>query len=137
MTQMFAVIAVVKSIRLDRQKVVKASERASKRNLGRASAAIRLTAKRSIRRRDKPSRVGSPPNTRRGDLKKAILFKVENPYNAVIGPDVSVVGESGAAHERGGKYKGHTFDRRPFMQPALDKMIESGRVPKFWRATIS
>jgi len=122
-------------IHSDVNNVIHRAERANIESLGHAGAAIRLTARRSIRRRKKPSPEGSPPSTRQGALKKALRYAVEKDKEQVtIGPDHSVVGISAAAHEHGGRYKRQRYRRRPFMGPALEKV--KSRLPKFWAGSV-
>lgn len=64
---------------------------------------------------------GTPPYTKRGQLKRAIKYSADKD-NALIGPEFSLVGTSGEAHEFGGEYKGGEFDERAFMEPALDRV---------------
>jgi hypothetical protein len=53
---------------------------------------------------------------------------------AVVGPAQDIAGDSGAAHEFGGKYRDEQYPQRPFMGPAL---IENApRLPEFWRGSI-
>ena len=105
------------------------------KSLGHAAAAIRLTARRSIRKRKKASPEGQPPHTRQGQLRGAILFAVEKEKGvAVIGPDHSKVGASGSAHEHGGRYKRQRYPKRPFMGPALEKTKD--RLPKLWAGSV-
>jgi hypothetical protein len=97
----------------DAKRVEKAVKDASFKSLGHAAASIRLTARRSIRRRKKPSSPGAPPHTREGRLKKAIVYAVERrEERAVIGPSYRVVGPVGMAHEFGGKFRGQVYPRR-------------------------
>ena len=104
-------------------------------SLGHAGAAIRLTARRSIRRRKKASLEGTPPNTRRGQLKRAIVYSVEkNRGLVVIGPQKDVVGTAGKAHEFGGRYRREQYPKRPFMGPALAKVKD--RLPPMWANSI-
>jgi hypothetical protein len=104
-------------------------------SLGHAGAAIRLTARRSIRRRKKASLEGTPPNTRRGQLKRAIVYSVEkNRGLVVIGPQKDVVGTAGKAHEFGGRYRREHYPKRPFMGPALAKVKD--RLPSRWANSI-
>lgn len=101
----------------------------------RAAAAIRLTIRRSIRRRKKASAPGKPPHTRRGQLKRAILYAVNKErQEAVIGAAHSEVGTSGRAHEKGGTYKGEHYDQRPFAGPGLEAIRP--RLPSFWRGSV-
>lgn len=117
--------------RMDTRKLKRRVKEANIRNLGHASAAIRLIARRSIRRRKSKSPAGAPPSTRRGQLKRAILFHVsDDKEEAVIGPDFDNAGTSASAHEYGGLYKGGRYRKRPFMGPALQKI--KPRLPHMW-----
>lgn len=107
-------------------------------SLAHAGAAIRLTARRSIKKGGKkrgPGPPGQPPRTRRGRLKKSILYAVERDRQRVtIGPDYMQMGTSAAAHEHGGKYKKERFPKRPFMGPALEKIAP--RLPRHWARSV-
>jgi len=103
--------------------------------LGHAAAAIRLTARRSIKRSPTYSDPGVPPHTRRGLLREAILYAVEKDAQvAVIGPAYDFVGVSGSAHEFGGRFRGDDYPARPFMGPALEAIRP--RLPGFWAASV-
>jgi hypothetical protein len=107
------------------QRVVSATERATFRNLGHAAAAIRRDTVESIVVAEGPSPVGTPPHTRRRQLKRAIRFDQDRQaQEAVIGPLASLVGEAGRAHELGGEFRGQEFPERPFMAPALEKNLD-------------
>ena len=70
------------------------------------AAAIRLTARRSIRRRKKPSRPGSPPHTQTGRLKRSIRYEVDKATpDVVIGPVNEIAGRLWHLHEHGGVAK--------------------------------
>lgn len=115
--------------------VKRKAKEGSIKSLGHAGAAIRLTARRSIRRRQKPASVGDPPHTREGQLKRAIRYAVEKPYQrVVIGPEHAVVGPSATAHEFGGRFRGDRYRRRPFMGPALMKVKD--RLPRKWAGSV-
>ncbi len=117
------------------KKVLAKAQQGNFKSLGHAGAAIRLTAKRSIRRRKKASPEGQPPSTRKGQLRGAIRYEVEKQKDlVVIGPDHSKVGTSGSAHEHGGKYKRQRYPKRPFMGPALEKTKD--RLPKVWAGSV-
>jgi hypothetical protein len=117
------------------RKITRKAKDANFRSLGHAAASIRLTAKRSIRRSKTESSPGTPPHTRKGQLKKSIVYAVEKQKEtAVIGPDIAIVGQSAMAHEFGGRYRGDRYDRRPFMGPALRKMKD--RLPRKWAGSI-
>ncbi len=120
---------------LDAKKVMAAARKSSITSLGHAGAAIRLAARRSIRKSEKPSSPGSPPHTRKGRLRNAIKYAVEATLQSVlIGPDVVVAGTSGKAHEFGGHYRREQYPRRRFMGPALEKV--KTRLPAFWAASV-
>jgi hypothetical protein len=54
-------------------------------------------------------------------LKRGILYAVDQDAGGVIiGPAYTIVGQSGKAHEFGGRYK-RQFYPPDFMGPALDK----------------
>src|SRR3972149_4976588 len=61
-----AMIAMRAKTKFDKQKLLAKTKQANFKNLGHAGAALRLTARRSIRTRQKPSPPGAPPHTRRG-----------------------------------------------------------------------
>lgn len=129
--------------------------RGSVESLAQAGALVRGVAQRSIaimnrkakkrrKRRGAPagprgsrnaSRPGTPPHSRRGRLKRAILFEVEDrDRNVVIGPTANVVGTSASAHEFGGRYRGGRYPERPFMGPALERV--RNRLSKFWENSL-
>ncbi len=105
------------------------------KSLGHAGAAIRLVARRSIRRRKTASMPGSAPNTRRGRLKQSIRYALDKQRGVVlIGPDFEVVGTAGKAHEFGGRFRREVYPKRPFMGPALEKVKD--RLPSMWASSI-
>jgi phage gpG-like protein len=105
------------------------------KNLAHAGAAIRLTARRSIRKSKAPSTPGTPPHTRKGQLRRSILYAVEkNKTRVVIGPAHNIAGTSGMAHEFGGRYRKERFPQRSFMGPAL--MKQKDRLPKMWAGSV-
>jgi len=116
-------------------KVLRKAHRANIDSLGHAGGTIRLTAKRSIRKSANPAEPGKPPKTRRGQLRSSIRFAVErNRQRVLIGPDHRIVGQSGRAHEFGGRYRKQRYPKRPFMGPALTKTKD--RLPKHWAGSI-
>jgi hypothetical protein len=118
------------------KRVEDAAERAVFRNVGHGAATIRKEAIESIIQAEGPSEPGTPPHThtggvtkkgkvRRGELQRAIVYDVDRAaQSALIGPRESVVGESGAAHEFGGEFKGDEYPERSFMGPTLDNNDE-------------
>lgn len=115
------------------KKLEEAAEKAAYENFGHAAASIRKAAQKSIVRSKKPSDEGQPPHTRKGQLRRAIVYHRDK-YGALIGPRHSIVGESGAAHEFGGQYRGGKFPERPYMGPALEKSL--ARIASDWTHSI-
>ncbi len=121
--------------RFDGRKVKRRADKGSFDSLNHAAAAIRLTARRSIRRSPKKSSAGVPPHTRRGLLKRALLYKVEKQkLSAVIGPAYTIAGKSGQAHEFGMKYYGRKYPKRSYMGPALRANMR--RIPPLWSRSV-
>lgn len=120
--------------RFDR--VERAADDATYRNLRRAGFAISNDAKDSIITSPEPSDPGSPPTTRgqgRNNLRSAI-FVDATADEVIIGPRFSYVGDSGEAHEFGKSRKGDDFDERSFMGPALGRNIS--RFADDWQGSI-
>jgi hypothetical protein len=116
-------------------RVKKAAKKAEFKNLGHAGATIRRIASRSIRMGKKPSASGTPPRTRKGALRKSILYAVdESKGSVIVGPSADLVGPVGGTHERGGPFRGGRYPARPFMVPALEKVIP--QIPEMWRDSI-
>lgn len=86
--------------------------------------AVQVGVKKTSRKRARiqPSTPGTPPHTRFGQLKKAIVYDSKR-GEAVIGPRKSVVGLSAEAHEFGGMFKGEEYPERSFMGPALQQNL--------------
>ena len=127
---MFSVSATITD---ETKKVAAAADRSTFRNLGHAAASIRKTAIAEIEKAPGPSDPGAPPHTRKGLLRRAIVYSVDGD-TAVIGPRESIVGTSAEAMEFGGEYKGGTYPERPFMGPALDTNID--RFAKEWSGSV-
>jgi hypothetical protein len=128
-------IAMRARTKFDKQKVLVKTREANITSLGHAGAALRLTARRSIRTRKKASAPGTPPHTRRGQLKRAIAYAVDKQRGVVaIGPERDGVGTSGSAHEFGGRYRRERYPKRPYMGPALEKLQD--RLPDFWANSV-
>ena len=128
-------IGIKARTRFDSGKLRRRVKRANIESLGHAGAAIRLTARRSIRRRKGPSAPGTPPHTRRGQLKRAIVYAVERQAErVVIGPEYAKLGPAGMAHEFGGLFRGQRYRKRSFMGPALMKTRD--RLPRKWAGSV-
>ena len=122
------------ALRIDERGLVAAKKKATFRGLYQAGAFIRTTARRSIRRRKKPSAPGSPPSTQTGRLRDAMAFYVDERRERVfIGARSKIVGPILGVHERGLFFRGFRYDARPTMGPALTKALP--RVPTYWRIT--
>jgi len=116
-------------------KVKAKTQQGNFKSLGHAAASIRLVARRSIRRRKSAAMPGTPPNTRRGQLKRSIMYSLDKQRGvAIIGPDFDVVGAAGKAHEFGGRFRRERYPKRPFMGPALEKVKD--RLPPMWANSI-
>lgn len=116
-------------------RVIRIARSASLKNLAHAGGYIRITASRSIKRSPRPSQPGTPPHTRRGQLRRAIRYAVERERKSVvIGPEYGTVGPSGMAHEFGGRFRSNSYDKRSFMGPALMKTRE--KLPQLWANSI-
>ncbi|MEL6396595.1 MAG: hypothetical protein AAFQ71_11425 [Planctomycetota bacterium] len=98
-------------------------ERATRRAMFKVGANLRTTASRSIRvRKTAASKPGKPPHTRGNRrLRKSIMFAVDrNGRSVIVGPTKAGVGLAGEAHERGERFRGRNYPRRPYMAPALE-----------------
>ncbi len=120
---------------VDRRRGQDALRRCRRRGLLRAAAAIRLTAARSIRQSARPSEPGRPPHTRRGLLRRSILYALKEERGltaALIGTSSDILGPAGRAHEFGGRFRREVYPKRPFMKPALN--VIANRLPEFFRS---
>lgn len=71
----------------DREVVRRAADKAQFDSLRKGGGSIRLIARRSIRRRKKPSAPGQPPSSRKGQLKEFIFFGYDvSSRSVVVGP---------------------------------------------------
>ncbi|MGE4157706.1 MAG: hypothetical protein AB7F75_01260 [Planctomycetota bacterium] len=113
--------------------ILKKVEEATVKSLGHAGALVRLIARRSIKRSPVKSAEGTPPHTRRGLLRGAILYAQEK-GRVIIGPSARIAGPAGKPHEFGGKFRAERYPKRPFMGPALQKAAD--RLPKFWKKSV-
>lgn len=88
----------------DKEAVLSRVDAAKRKKLSRAGAMVRKTARRSMRRRKKPSQPGSPPSAhskspdhpRGALLKERLFFAYDDPHDSVVvGPEQ--LGRSNAA----------------------------------------
>jgi hypothetical protein len=115
--------AVVTKLVNDFERVRREADRAARTVFAKAAFRIFRDAQASIERSSTPSAPGSPPHTKRGQLKRAIRYDATKD-GAIIGPKASMVGTSGEAHEFGGSYRGESYPERSFMGPALSRELD-------------
>jgi phage gpG-like protein len=115
--------AVVTKLVSDFERVRKEADRVARYVFAKAAFRIMRDAQASIQRSTTPSAPGSPPHTKRGQLKRSIRYDATKD-GAVIGPLASMVGTSGEAHEFGGSFRGGSFPERPYMNPALLRELD-------------
>lgn len=96
-----AVVSTRTTVRMKPEQLKKKAAEGSFRSLRHAAGAVRLTARRSIRRRKKASQPGSPPHTQSGNLKRSIRYEVTQD-DALIGPVNEFGGRIWNLHEFGG-----------------------------------
>ena len=133
----------------DDRKVLCAAERANRRNLARAGAFIRTTAKQSIRKRRAASPPGRPPSSHTGLLRRFLFFGYDAARKTVvIGPMRlnQKAGTAPAALEDGGtsvvvegtrrrrRKRRVRIRARPFMRPAMAK--EAPKLPGLWKNSV-
>jgi len=129
-------IGMKATVTFETGKVVRQVKTGNIESLGHAGGAIRLAARHSIKRSPKPSEPGTPPHTRRGLLRGAIVYAVEKERESVvIGPRYSVTGPVGMPHEFGGLFRRERYRKRPFMGPAL--LETADRLPRHWAGSVS
>lgn len=125
-------------VQFNQRKIIRKAEQANFNNLFPASAAIRTTAKRSIRPRkdrSKSSPEGAPPFTHSKALPRSIFFAVnKSRQESIIGTDSGMVGRFGERHEKGGVFQGERFPQRAFMVPAFEKI--KSRLPRMWADSV-
>ncbi|HOG51984.1 MAG TPA: hypothetical protein PKY10_15455 [Lentisphaeria bacterium] len=71
--------------------------------LRKAAYQVRKAARKEVKRSRQYSQPGTPPHTRRGQLRRSILYGVENDKAlAVIGPAANLISDIASYHEYGG-----------------------------------
>jgi len=143
MTRGLTLTINIKNMFFDRRKVIDKVAKANRRNLSKAGAFIRRSAKSSIRKRKRISRPGEPPSSHEGSLRRLIYFGYEpNRETVVIGPVRFGAGKAPALLERGGrtrlkrgnKVRIARYRPRPFMGPALQR--EAPKLAPLWERSI-
>ena len=141
---------VTKNMFFDSQKVMNATDRATRRVLSKFGAFVRRGAKSSIGKRKRVSDPGQPPSSHTGLLKKLILFGYDaSRQSVVIGPmklsgrenkDAPEVAEYGGTAKRiftirkKRTVKNVKYKARPFMRPALER--EEPKLPAMWADSV-
>ena len=118
----------------DEDGIVARIARASRDILRRAGAYVRRVAQRKVVTSPKASQPGSPPHSRKGLLKRAILFGSDGDKSVLVGPGFNFVGPSMSAHEFGGKYRKERYPKRPLMGPSLKESVP--HLAKMWSGAV-
>lgn len=136
----------VKKFFLDRQKVLDRIGKAQAKVFMQAGGKVRTIARRSIRRRKRPSKIGQPPSSHvaSGEFgMKTILFALPPGSDRVV---VGPVGGKGSSVPRvlefGGRSRTYNLPgkthayvaARPYMRPALEKFESS--YPDLWKDVV-
>lgn len=122
-------------IEFNEEKVLHAVRNGGNKALTRAGAYVRKAARNAVSRSKNSSSPGSPPHTRKGLLKRSILFGVEKQrQKVVIGPAYQFIGIAMTAHEFGGKFRRRKYPKRPLMGPTLIKTAP--QLPKLWEDSV-
>ena len=121
-------------VAFDESGLVARMARAAKDILKRAGAYVRRVAQRKVVTSPKPSLPSQPPHSRRGLLKRSILFGMDGDRSVLIGPGFRYVGASASAHEFGGKYMKERYPKRPLMGPSLKE--SAPRIAKMWQDAV-
>jgi hypothetical protein len=80
-------VAKIKTLFFDRARVGKAVDAATIKGLRQFGALTRTIARRSMKKRNKPSEPGTPPSVRKGTLKKLLFFVLDRKNkNVIVGP---------------------------------------------------
>ena len=125
----------VKKLIDESNNVLKEVDKQNRRNLYKVGSETRKTAKKSIRKRRKPSQPGSPPRSVTGLLRKTIFFWVDKSKSVITGPIHLNGSSTNVPHalEHGGNTTSKRYKRpinirkRPFMVPAHNKTREDIR----------
>ncbi len=83
------------------REVEKAAAETTFKSLQHAGATVRKIARNAIKRRKKPSKPGESPHTRRGQLRRSILYAMDGKKKVLIGPSINLISRIGAVHEHG------------------------------------
>ena len=130
-SKIYVKMPVKMRLELDSRRLLGVVNKANYSALRSAGAYVRKAARNAVFISKHASKKGTPPHTRRGLLKRSILFGVDkNRMSVVIGPAKKFVGISMIAHEFGGMYRRRRYPKRPLMGPTLNKTAPE--LPKLW-----
>jgi hypothetical protein len=132
----------------DRQKVINATDRATRSVLSRFGAFVRTRARTSMRKRKGVSAPGSPPHAHVGLIRKLLFFVYEpERKTVVIGPTLintarknptvpELLEEGGEVviERRDGTRERAKYRARPYMGPAA--ATELPKLPAMWRNSV-
>lgn len=136
-----ATIEAIKRNFFDSDKVIAAVDRATRKQLSKFGAFVRMRSRSSIRKRKATSKPGTPPTSRTGLLKKFIFFSYDEATKTVVigpaafksnatAPELLEYGGRGTTsrfvNRRGQVPRQGIWRPRPFMRPAFD-----AELPKF------
>ncbi len=122
-------------IEFDKRRILVAVKQGNLAALRRSGAYIRKSARNKVFQSSRSSSPGTPPNTRRGLLKRSLLFGVEKQkQSVVIGPAEKFIGTAMIAHEYGGRYRKRRYPKRPLMGPTLSRT--ANKLPKLWEQAV-
>lgn len=137
-----------KSMFFDRQKVISATDRGTRRVLSRFGAFVRQRARTSIRRRKGTSAPGRPPHSHSGLLRRFIFFGYDpRKRSVVIGPTalsnsggeapslLEYGGTTRIRDQRTGRSRTARYRERPYMGPSLE--AERPKLPQMWRNSVT
>ena len=104
------------------------AKRSDPKVLAKAAFIVRAVTKALFRRSKKNAAPrGQAPHTRKGRLPGTIVYFVDKPREeALIGVGASLgggIGQVGAAHEHGGRFRKRKYAARPFAGPGLGKAV--------------
>jgi len=101
----------------------------------RQGALVRTIARRSIRRRKKPSQPGKPPTNRTGTLKRFIFYSWDaTTQSVVVGPERLPGAKTFTPAALEGTRRRRHLQPRPYMRPAMD--AARTKLPELWSGAI-
>jgi hypothetical protein len=140
-------LKVAKEGFFDREKVKRAIDVATRKNLSKFGAFVWRKSRSSIRKRKKASPPGKPPSGHDAELLKKFIFFVyeDKRKSVIIGPTrLNKIGNAPEALEYGGqsevfdKKKLNTkpieIEERPYMRPAFEDTKK--KLPEIWKNSI-